>query len=734
MFDVVRRQSAGGMRKTFLPVTTLTLSIALFCCFIVVVDGQVYYEEEDICDSVKCSCDCTTKTLECHRLTFEYLPIFPRWVETLQLDGNHLTLLRDYSFVNLTNLKHLSFSGNDLEYIYPQAFAGLINLESLDLSNNRISHLIKETFRDLKQLNRLNLSGNKFNDLSLFGNLFDVRTSSSSMTSSPNRTFVEINLGFNQFSHCEESVHLPFMKKLTLRGAKLYAFTGQGLILAPNDDENLMNKSVNVDIFEHLDELDISNCQAELYPEFIDRVKNVIRLNIGGNHVSPYVLRKLSSFHRLEYLNVNNIRTSVDNWDIFPPAIKELDVSNLKLTSINFTYFPYVSDFEILRASNNKFQDFSLTNKLFTLKRLDLSDNELTSVPRSLKYMKFIRLEFIDLSGNRLSSLSFNSLASFPSLTTLLLTNNKILTLDKRTFYTTPNLQTLDVSFNLLSHLFSMDLTRLIVFNASNNRLVDLDWDFFGNTPSLRVLDLSYNEKLFDNVSCRDMSSSTTTTSKISTCKNPDWFENIILAKQLVRIRMSHSNVERLPKRFFSSFVNLTDLNFGGNLINDTTLDETVTNLQRIPCIKSFNFSSNRITHFNNLSLLLNPCLDFVDVSRNPYTCDCKMQPLIDILKSFTYSEISLYNESLYYCFSTKNNWRYPMYEFINTVQPCNVHASFNALTLLLYIFVGLVSTVLATVFCRLCVVAVRKGVLHSQYIYRPLQLFTEDPTNLVQL
>ncbi|XP_069833564.1 adhesion G protein-coupled receptor A3 [Dendropsophus ebraccatus] len=119
---------------------------------------------------VVCSSPDTGRTLP--------LGALPNRTNTLILNSNKITELKNASFEGLNFLERLDLRNNLISTIEPGAFSGLSSLKRLDLANNRIGCLNADIFKGLPNLVRLNLSGNLFSSLpqGTFANLVALKS------------------------------------------------------------------------------------------------------------------------------------------------------------------------------------------------------------------------------------------------------------------------------------------------------------------------------------------------------------------------------------------------------------------------------------------------------------------------------------------------------------------------------------------------------------------------------
>lgn len=108
--------------------------------------------------------------LETLDLSWNYLrivPIIPRSVEYLNLDGNQIEYIVKDDFKNMEGLKFLSMNKNKLKFFSSETFEHLVNLQTLNLADNGFNYFTRSYVEKLKLLEHLDLRGNFLKDLVL---------------------------------------------------------------------------------------------------------------------------------------------------------------------------------------------------------------------------------------------------------------------------------------------------------------------------------------------------------------------------------------------------------------------------------------------------------------------------------------------------------------------------------------------------------------------------------------
>uniref|UniRef100_A0A915JEC0 Uncharacterized protein n=1 Tax=Romanomermis culicivorax TaxID=13658 RepID=A0A915JEC0_ROMCU len=599
------------------------LAGVLFPIFLHNIYGKIFYEEENICASLKCHCrnendDIKKIDIKCKGILFDFLPLFPEETKKLSLVENHLSTLRSNSFLNLTTLAFLALSRNYLENLEDGAFEGLINLEILDLSGNKLKMLSNKAFKGLISLHTLDLSENQLLDWSIL----DVEHGS--LRYLPNLR--KLNISKNQFSKITVvKVVLPSrLKFLSMADNKVGKFSDHSFSIGTNEG------NIEISYLSNLNHLNISKCGAILTDQFLDKIKNLITVDISFNRISSYdILKKyFSTSYRMEVLkmeNLTNFRSKI--WDIFPLPIRSLDVSNLGLDFINLTCLSYVSNLSVLRAENNDFwgrfpHNLNLASNVLELR---LSGNHLKEFFNDLNEIRYSKLELLDVSSNDIKKIGINFATHFPNLKILILSKNNLRTID----WKISRLSILNLNSNSLTHI-DRNLNASSIY-ASQNRLIRISSDFFENR-FLNNLDLSQNPNLCSTDQC-DVIGGT---------------------ENLVRLNMANTGMQTLPPKIFRR--RLRHVDFSMNSFTTFSLDQLFPKLNFTPCLNSVNFSYNLISRINNFSFFEeNPCLKELDLSANPFICDCQFEKLIRFMDDLDESDFVndfgfQVNYSAYYC------------------------------------------------------------------------------------
>ncbi|CAK4664946.1 hypothetical protein LEN26_012538 [Aphanomyces euteiches] len=170
-------------------------------------------------------------------------------------------------------------------------------------------------------------------------------------------------------------------------------------------------------------------------------------------------------------------------------SLKRLDLSSNKLTRVVFGQPMALTQ---LKITSNLLTDAGLTDLSFcrSLITLDLTDNKLARLPgASLRHCS--QLKALVLTKNALTSLDW--LPSLPSLTSLIVSHNRISDVSAKNLGKVKSLTKLSISHNALKVLPDMAvLEQLTELRASNNELTILPSSLKQN-GHLKIIDVCHN-------------------------------------------------------------------------------------------------------------------------------------------------------------------------------------------------------------------------------------------------
>ncbi|KAK6743990.1 hypothetical protein RB195_010971 [Necator americanus] len=230
---------------------------------------------------------------------------------------------------------------------------------------------------------------------------------------------------------------------------------------------------------------------------------------------------------------------------------------------------------------------------------LYLRNNHLKGINRSMLQGLTSLLE-LDLSGNRINTLSTGVFDLTPELRELSLNDNDITTIEDGTFGKLTSLKKLSLSGNQISTITKnmfKGLDSLEVLNLQNNQITSIDWSAFANLKQLRTLDLGTNhatnveirglenlQKLFLNnnsinslksVSLRDLPSLILLSldrNSISEIADGD-LSGLARSTRLESLTIAANNISQISQRAFSPVQHLNVLAMQNNQLTTLTKD-----------------------------------------------------------------------------------------------------------------------------------------------------------------
>nr|GLL30766.1 receptor-like protein 12 [Ipomoea trifida] len=485
-------------------------------------------------------------------------------------DANLCGTLHHLNLTSFPSLTGFNISGNNFNGSIPPAIGDLSNLVFLDLSFNSFDGSIPPQIGKLRELQYLNLYHNNFSGVvpHQIGNLqkvcfLDLGFNSyfeapdwSTFKSFPVLRHLSFHgndwFGQSRFPdfilHCRNLTYLDFSQN-TLNGSipeslfnrleKLeYLSLSDNQFLGPlppnigklsnlkhlDLSRNKLNGSIHESLFTRLKKLEFldlsslplprsshfsralppSNYFSGPLPPNIGKLSNLKHLDLFGNNLNGSIPESL--FTRLEKLEHLDLSFN-DFTRLLSPNInidklfnlKHLDLSRNNLNgSIPESLFNRLEKLEYLYLYDNKFSGPLPPNigKLFNLKHLDLSRNNLNgSIPESL-FNRLEKLEYLYLYDNQFSGPLPPNISKLSNLKELDLTSNSLQGEIPTSIGQLKNLQVLSIVANGLNSNIPSELgccTNLTHLDLSSNSL-------FGPLPSslssltkLSELDLSYN-------------------------------------------------------------------------------------------------------------------------------------------------------------------------------------------------------------------------------------------------
>ncbi|KAL1506530.1 hypothetical protein ABEB36_005874 [Hypothenemus hampei] len=336
-------------------------------------------------------------------------------LEHLYLSFNNLKIVQQHTFVRLPKLEQLYLDDNKLELIERRSFMHLENLKLLNLKGNKLTNITHEAFQNLPELENLDLSFNRLTNLefSMFDQVGNLAT-------------FHLNISHNKLS--ELVVNLPSIFK---------SDTGTGGFHS------------NIKVLD----LSFNNISTIAKQFFKPAEISLTNLYLSHNNIMNVTRDVFGNMPHLQWLDLSRNHIYEMDFDMFrnTKKLQVLDVSHNRILEIPNDIFRFLSKLRIVNLSNNRIR--ALPDNLFReegLERLDVSNNLLSKMPlNALATVAAQTLHEVDLSWNLISSLSHGGLIErFKKLNYLDLSYNRLAQIDGGTFKGLPKLLYLDISHN----------------------------------------------------------------------------------------------------------------------------------------------------------------------------------------------------------------------------------------------------------------------------------------------
>ncbi|XP_003703969.2 uncharacterized protein LOC100882777 [Megachile rotundata] len=528
-------------------------------------------------------------------------------VYILDMNGNNIA--RIGPFPQSIKLRRLQMAHNKLTELKHDSFAGLTYLLEADFSSNAITHIDPEAFRDNPGLITLELQNNPLDEVK--GHFLNSRT----------LLYLDLNsCGIRrlntQFFH-----NTTNLNKVDLSHNPLGS-------IEPGPFDHLTN----------LEYLKLNACNlTHVSPDAFAHLENLRELEMAENDLRTLSWTSiLAPLIRLEYLNIR--KTGITNLpgDAFAKnlylrqlvladnelwhldvgntlghnlhSLQSLDLSNCNLQDrLSEEAFRNSSKLRVLNLSGNPMFAADLTavlRHLPKLHKLSLSNCSLRRLPNA--FHVFEHLEELDISHNPLSDAFVSLLNPLESLEYLDMSYCNLGYVGNYTFSHMTFLKKLILSGNKLHTLeegLFANLTRLESLELNNCDLkTPIDPKVFGDRTSTDIIEL----KLSGNPLEVPESGSLL----------PEQFSN------LETLDLSNCGLLHLNENLFTSAKNLTQLNLSGN---------NISRVENLACLKKLRALQHLDISNNNLSTIIpgvfrwNRHLLSVNLLNNPFVCNCSI-------------------------------------------------------------------------------------------------------------
>ncbi|CAG2221169.1 unnamed protein product [Mytilus edulis] len=397
--------------------------------------------------------------------------------------------------------------------------------------------------------------------------------------------------------------------------------------------------------------------------------------NVSGNHIRTLTIRNNSittitsdAFETLIYLERLHISVETKlNISIISGSLNSINrslIDELRFEENNWMLLP-TDLFDPLIGSNlskislnqNRLETFdtAVFRPLYRVRKVNCRKNNIVNV--LIDEAGFRTVEQLDLTSNNIYSipnfcLGEKSLA--PNLRVLTLNNNAIRYLEHISFKCLYRLEELRLDSNRLTTLGNnvfiyLKSLKLLTINVAP-RLRSLGPLVF-NSSSLEKLKFSNNGFLFDRCyssKCKRYDVDSVfrflpSLVDLELSKNflPDsasflyrMFSPLI---KLQKLNLHAASLEILPENLFQKMQNLRILILTGNKLASWTLNT----FENIPSLRALYLSGNLIHTINKTSFPLDVLLslELLDLSQNPYGCNCDLKWFVDTIRETNMSK-----------------------------------------------------------------------------------------------
>ncbi|XP_047285757.1 leucine-rich repeat-containing G-protein coupled receptor 5 isoform X2 [Homo sapiens] len=270
---------------------------------------------------------------------------------------------------------------------------------------------------------------------------------------------------------------------------------GRMLLRVDCSDLGLSELPSNLSVFTSYLDLSMNNI-SQLLPNPLPSLRFLEELRLAGNALTYIPKGAFTGLYSLKVLMLQNNQLRHVPTEALQNlrSLQSLHLHNNRIHSLGKKCFDGLHSLETLDLNYNNLDEFpTAIRTLSNLKELHFYDNPIQFVGRSA-FQHLPELRTLTLNGASQIT-EFPDLTGTANLESLTLTGAQISSLPQTVCNQLPNLQVLDLSYNLLEDLPSFSVCqKLQKIDLRHNEIYEIKVDTFQQLLSLRSLNLAWNK------------------------------------------------------------------------------------------------------------------------------------------------------------------------------------------------------------------------------------------------
>ena len=397
-------------------------------------------------------------------------------------------------------------------------------------------------------------------------------------------------------------------------------------------NRNLATIPVGISINVH--RLYLNNNSISLLEDPNGHLTKLTLLDLRWNKITSLVDHPFQNYSGLRelYLDHNEISELGNAFDHLELTIKRLSLSYNKISgNVSEHVFTYLETLEYLNVSHNQIAFFEARSFHNTLLELDISYNNIMSLDPE-KFYDLTNLRYLDMRGLQIDNFEVKIFAHMKSLKRLRLGGSRMINISESVFFgLNGSLETLEIVDSLFISLpanLLVHCSNIKTLVISNNKITSLEKIFFDNAPNLIHLNLEKN-RLYDGnliaktleplnmLSILDLTSNQLTESYAIIVNTLSNLIDVSFAKnqlQIVNESLVSSSLQKLDLSY--NAIHAVDVSSLDHCSRLALLDLSANDLMSLPKIQS---SSSLSEAFVDRTRYLE-----ITVSDNPWNCSCE--------------------------------------------------------------------------------------------------------------